>query len=1174
MALNLPAHELTLERLSYLVDASPHAVLMMNQQGTIVLINLSAARLFGYTRDVLIGQPVEILIPENFRALHQSLRNGYLAQPTTRLIGAAREILGLRSDGTEFPVEIGLNPVHSPEGLLIFASIVDLTNTRQKDVELRNTQALYKSLVESLPLNIFRKDREGRFQFANQRFCQTVQKFLWELIDHTDFDLFPAHLAEKYRRDDLKVIRTGEVLEAIEEHVQPDGRKFFVQVLKAPVRDAQDDIIGIQGMFWDVTARETAEQALHESEARKRAIFEAALDCMIIIDHDGKVVEFNPAAERTFGYSRAEVLGREMAELLASPDTRDRHRDSIQGYDQSRDPGSLLGRRLESPLLRKNGEIFLAEIAMQPIPLQSTSAFAVMLRDITERKRAEEALRQSNSRFRRLVDSDIVGIIIVQTDGLVTEANDAFLEMIGSNRQALLAQQIHLDQLTPPQYQQLEEQARDELAERGRSTPWEKELRRIDGSTVPVLIGMTLLDEKTKSSLGFVLDITKQKAAEAQLQLAKEAADAANRAKSVFLANMSHEIRTPMNAIIGMTELVLDTHLSPGQREYLEIVEQSAESLLAILNDVLDFSKIEAGKMDMLSTEFRLRDCIGSALKTLAIQAATKGLELVCDIRPDVPDQLLGDPARLRQVIVNLVGNALKFTDRGEVVVRFALETQSGTQLVLRGSVSDTGIGLEASQRERLFQAFEQVHDHHMRKYGGTGLGLAICSKLVDMLGGRIWAESEPGQGSTFHFTVQMQNAAPDNTLGCPSAPVEFQGARVLVVDDHPLARQTLKELLDSWGLQPQVVADASEALLVLQQMSPRDAGFSLALIDAQLGEASGFDFIGRLPPALKNKIGPVVMLLGGGQRALDLQRCEDINALAHVNKPVNHSELFDTVVSILAGQLSPDSDLYEARAIPIPATNSRILLVEDSLINQKLAVGLLEKVGHRVAVANNGKQAVEWLRYETPDIVLMDIQMPEMDGLEATRLIRLREVQSGEHLPIVAMTAQAMLGDRERCLDAGMDAYLVKPIRAQQLYDTIDQFLARKGIAIAAEEHAAMSTDDFQRVDLAASLRAVNGDQSLLLQIIDAFLAESPRLQEDMRAALESQNQQACLLAAHTLKGGVRTFGAETAGRLAGDIEAHAKAGKLTAIAPLWTALQAELSALQTELGYYRARH
>lgn len=1151
--------EMTLERLALLVDASPHAIVVMNEKGIIALVNVSTERLFDYERKELIGQPVEMLVPFHLRARHVTLREQFLKNPHSRLLGGTRELMGMRRDGSEFPIEIGLNPIHASAGLLVFAAIVDLSDRRQTELALRNTQALYSSLVESLPLNVFRKDLDGKFLFANQRFCQTVQKFLWELVDHTDFDLFPQHLAEKYRRDDLSVIQSGQVFEAIEEHLQADGRKIYVQVLKAPVCDANGKIVGIQGMFWDVTAREQAEASLHESEARKRAIFEAALDCMMLIDHDGKVIEFNPAAEKTFGYTRQEVLGKDMSELLAHPDTRARHHANLERYEQQHEQGSMMGRRMESPLLRKDGEVFLAEISMQPIPMQSSSAFAIMLRDITERKRSEEALRQSNMRFRRLVDSDIVGIIIVSSDGLVSEANDAFLDMMKFTRKQLTRGEINIESLTPVEFRSLDERALIQLHSKGKCTPWEKEFIRNDGSRVPVLIGLTQLDDRSFTLLGFVLDISVQKATEAQLQLAKEAADAANTAKSAFLANMSHEIRTPMNAIIGMTELVLDTSLTPGQREYLEIVQQSAESLLSILNDILDFSKIEAGKLELTTGEFRLRDCIGGTLKTLAVQAAKKGLELICDIRHDVPDRLIGDPARLRQIVVNLLGNALKFTERGTVIVRFAVDERHDRKVVLHCQVQDTGIGIPAAKRDSLFRAFEQVHSSMTRKYGGTGLGLAICAKLVELLEGRIWFESEMGQGSTFHFTVTMQ-AASESIIPL----TEMHGATVLVVDDHPVSRQSLVDLLRSWNLQPTAAAGADDAIAMLCNGAVPPGGFALTLIDAIMPGTDGFEFFRQASRRFPQAVGSTIMLLSSSDRTRDLQLCEELGVTAHVTKPVNHSELFDTISAILDGQMTGESSAPITEPHLPQRRNYDILLVEDSLFNQKLAVGLLNKRGHRVTVANNGVEGLETLKRGKFDLVLMDIQMPEMDGLEATRRIREEERKTGHHVPIIAMTAQAMIGDRERCLESGMDAYVVKPIHAQQLYETIDAVTLDLP---APDEPLRNVAIELHRIDMATALRAVNGDHDLLNQIFAAFLEECPILVKNIEAALTTGDARACQMSAHTLKGAVRTFGAETASRLAQEMEAAGKSGDLAAAQARWPQLAEEIEAIRVEL-------
>jgi PAS domain S-box-containing protein len=727
---------------------------------------------------------------------------------------------------------------------------------------------------------------------------------------------------------------------------------------------------------------------------------------------------------------------------------------------------------------------------------------AELVREITERRRVEAELRQAAARYRGIVENAVEGIFQTTPDGHYLHVNPALARIYGYEDGTELARelvdiggQLYVDPARREEFARL-------LQARSSVSGFESQVYRRDGSIIWISESARAVRDAAGTLLhyeGIVEDVTERKVAEAALREAKVAAEAAAQAKTDFLANVSHELRTPMNGVIGMTELALDTDLTAEQREYLRIARESAEALLELLNDVLDFSKMEAGRFDLEPVPFALRADLETVMKGLAVRAHKKGLELLCHVPPDVPDAVVGDSGRLRQIVVNLVGNAIKFTEVGEVSMRVDVVTAERDRVCLHFAVRDTGVGIAPEKQALIFAPFTQADTSTTRRFGGTGLGLAISSELVSMMGGTMWVVSDLGQGSTFHCTVELGAGTPD-VVETPA----LDGGPVLVVDDNATSRLILEEMLSGLG-QRAVLADGGEAALaLLREAAAVGAPFRVVLLDSHMPRLDGFEVAERIRSDAALAATRVVMLMSG-VHATDGARRRVVDGVAVLTKPVGRTDLVTALGAVARS---------EPVAPVIESTPLRILVAEDNPVNQHLVRRLLEKMGHTVEVAGNGAEALAALARAPFALVLMDVQMPGMDGLAATAAIRRQEATSGgARQPIIALTAHAMASDRERCLAAGMDDYLTKPIQRTALCAALERVVAARAPADAGE-----------------LLDEVRSNAARLAAMATAFREEAPALLSDVRTAIARRDAGAVERAARSIKWVASSMGGATA--------------------------------------------
>ena len=793
-------------------------------------------------------------------------------------------------------------------------------------------------------------------------------------------------------------------------------------------------------------------------------------------------------------------------------------------------------------------------------------------RILRQRQALDEALAGSEEKHRTIIENIEDGYYEIDRDGKLIIFNDAFRKISG----------YALDQLEMQDYRRLLTPAEtdkvfgafDRVRRTGKAI---KDLAfvmvRKDGARRWVETSVSPIihtDGEFDGYRGILRDVTRRRQADA-LKQEKMAAEAASRSKSEFLANMSHEIRTPLNAIIGLVELLLESPLSGEQREDLKVVQSAAYALLSVINDILDFSKIEAGKLELEKSSFNLRDFLGEALKILAVRAHEKKLELAYRVAPDVPDRLIGDHHRFRQVLLNLIGNAVKFTDAGEVVVFAQRKSLEDGRLVLHLAVRDTGAGIPAGKQALIFEAFSQADGSTTRKYGGTGLGLAVSAQLVNLMGGRIWVKSVMGKGSIFHFTVAFDVEAGASTGIDMPTEIDLSGLEVLVVDDNATNLKILCEMLSSWKMVPRAASSAKAAMRLMEKLKRSGRRIDLALIDADLPDAGAMQLARQVRHSGAGAARITLMLTTTSEK--DAREFSTDGIATLVTKPVRPSDLLDAIIRALTARQVPiqkrGTASDESGADSLPPLD--ILVAEDTPFNQKYIKRLLDGWGCRTTIVENGNQAISAVEAASYDLVLMDVQMPEMDGLTATSQIRAREQDAGRHVPIIAMTAHAMKGDRERCIDAGMDDYVPKPISSVILLEAIRRVIpeadAAKGAAVDREDAPAADPAEDESATLNELLRAFNNDGAFFKEVAEMFISDYPPMLTTVEKAIAETDAELLGRTAHALKGMARNFQVDAAAEAALELEQLARAGAFDRAAPVNRRLSTALTRFRAKL-------
>jgi len=1148
---------------------SPDVLLVIDSGGTIIECNNSLKRMFGYEVNEVINHKADFLYfnwrsnqsnPEHWQKIHDMFeRNGFH-------IGLAT---GKKKNGETIPLEVVTGSL-SDRGDAV-QLLRDISERKRVEEVLRESEGRFRRFASAVTDVIYRYDpKNNMYDFISPSFeLQTgysVDEIMADPSEVTRKITHPDDAERVFKEVDDHIKKAPDAGTFCTEYrvIRKDGQVIWVSDHKNIDFTPDGKIYRINGVVRNITERKRMEEKLKRQQEEQQIILDTVPAMIFYKDKENRMIRVNKTLAEVIGLPKEEIQGKTCFELF--PDQAEEYWRDDKEVMASGNPKRNIIERLKT----LEGTRW---VQTDKIPHRDENGNAIGIIgftvDVTEQKRAKEKLQESEKKYRTLVETAQEGIGILDTDENIIFVNQAFANLLGYQKEELLG--LNLSQISDKE-QFAKFRKETEKRRQGKSSRYEAKLYTKAGEPKYFSLSASPLfdDKKTfTGTMGLLADITAHKQAEENLRKAKEEAEEANRLKSEFLANMSHEIRTPMNAIIGMTSLALDTEVTGEQRDYLNTVKESTRALLELLNDILDLSKIEADRIELETIDFDLRVTVEGMSDTLAHRASAKGLELACMIHHQVPVLLRGDPGRLRQILMNLGGNAIKFTEKGEVVIRVELEEETEDSVTLLFSVTDTGVGITKDKHKKVFESFTQVDGSTARKYGGTGLGLSISKRLVELMGGKIGVESQPGKGSRFWFTAVFEKQKEFKDI-FPSVPPDIRGMRMLVIDDNRTNRTILVKMLESFGCSAEAVESGIEALQMLKRAAHKEKLFDLVLLDMQMPEMNGEQTLRAIKHDPEIKDVAVIILTSIGERG-DAARLEALGCAGYLLKPIKQSQLFDTIITVLSWQK------VEAKEKPIPLVTRhtiaeqrrqrvRILVAEDNPMNQKLAVTLLKKAGYSVDAVETGRRVIEILNRTAYHLVLMDVQMPEMDGFETTRAIREREGKK-QHTPIIAMTAHAMKGDRERCLQAGMDDYISKPIEPQELFDAIKKWTSscdHKKVIAGQEKSENDDTLKGIPLNLEIALSRFDGDKEFFMEMLQKFLNYAPERLQILDEAVKKGDAKVLEKEAHSIKGAAGNLGAKPIADLTLKLELIGRTGDLADAKELILNLRAELKHLE----------